>query len=134
MLNNRILIAEDDPDLSELVHEVLADKGFAPIAARDGQQALDLIDRCHPDLVLLDIGLPVLDGFEVLRRLRRYSHIPVVMLSSHTDVSYKVKSFELGAHDYVTKPFSVNVLAARCRAVLRHFILPYCPLGAKPLR
>ena len=122
----RILVVDDEPDVVESVR-----LGFAlqwrevdVLGAGDGQAALDLIERESPDIVLLDIGLPGKDGFETLRELRSFSDVPVVMLTARDDAMDKVKGLELGADDYVTKPFNHLELMARVRAVLRRHDLP----------
>ncbi|HEX7951179.1 MAG TPA: response regulator transcription factor [Candidatus Limnocylindrales bacterium] len=122
----RILVVDDEPDVVESVR-----LGFAlqwreveVLGAGDGQLALDLVERERPDIVLLDIGLPGQDGFEVLRELRSFSDVPVVMLTARDDAMDKVKGLELGADDYVTKPFNHLELMARVRAVLRRHDLP----------
>ena len=92
--------------------------------AGTGAQALDSIERERPDIVLLDVGLPDTDGFEVLRQIRAFSDVPVVMLTAHDDSMEKVKGLELGADDYVTKPFNHLELMARVKAVLRRLDMP----------
>jgi two-component system KDP operon response regulator KdpE len=122
----RILVADDEPDVVESVR-----LGFAlqwrevdVLGAGDGDQALDAVERESPDIVLLDIGLPGRDGFDVLRELREFSDVPVVMLTARDDSMDKVKALELGADDYVTKPFNHLELMARVRAVLRRHDMP----------
>ena len=94
------------------------------IGACDGESGLDLVEREHPDLVLLDIAMPGIGGFETLRSIRAFSDVPVIMLTAMDDVLSKVKGLELGADDYVTKPFDHLELLARIRAVLRRLDLP----------
>ena len=89
-----------------------------------GEAALDVVEREHPDIVLLDVGLPDIDGFEVLRQIRAFSDVPIVMLTARDDAMDKVKGLELGADDYVTKPFNHLELMARVRAVLRRLEMP----------
>jgi two-component system KDP operon response regulator KdpE len=122
----RILVVDDEPDVVESIR-----LGFAlqwreveVLGAAEGETALDLVERESPDLVLLDIGLPDRDGFEVLRELRTFSDVPVVMLTARDDAMDKVKGLELGADDYVTKPFNHLELMARVRAVLRRHDMP----------
>jgi two-component system KDP operon response regulator KdpE len=122
----RILVVDDEPDVIESIR-----LGFAlqwreveVLGAADADAALDLVERESPDLVLLDIGLPGRDGFEVLRELREFSDVPVVMLTARDDAMDKVKGLELGADDYVTKPFNHLELMARVRAVLRRHDMP----------
>jgi two-component system KDP operon response regulator KdpE len=117
----RILLVDDEPDVIESVQLglTLQWREVEVIGAQRGEQALDVIEKLRPDIVLLDIGLPDMDGFEVLREIRRFSDVPVVMLTARDDAMDKVKGLELGADDYVTKPFNHLELMARIRAVLR---------------
>ncbi len=115
----RVLVVEDDPSTRALVARVLAGAGYAIIEATDGAQALDLLARADPALVVLDVGLPGVDGFEVCRRLRRDSRVPILMLTGHVAEEDVLRGFELGVDDYLTKPFSPRVLAARVTTVLR---------------
>lgn len=115
----RILLVDDDPRLRDLVALALERAGFAVITAGDGQRALTHAARERPDLVVLDVGLPELDGFEVCRRLRRTSEVPVLFLTARDDEVDRIVGLELGADDYVTKPFSPRELVARVRAILK---------------
>ncbi|MEZ4597017.1 MAG: response regulator transcription factor [Chloroflexota bacterium] len=122
----RILVVDDEPDVVESVGLgfQLQWREVDILAAADGERALDAVEREQPDIVLLDIGLPDIDGFEVLRRIRDFSDVPVVMLSARDDALDKVKGLELGADDYVTKPFDHLELMARVKAVLRRLDMP----------
>jgi DNA-binding response OmpR family regulator len=113
-----VLVIEDDSDIAALVTKNLDAAGFACQAAGDGEKGLALLHQT-PSLVILDISLPGIDGHEVVRRIRRQSAVPILMLTARTSDSDKVLGFELGADDYVTKPFSVQELVARVRAILR---------------
>ncbi|UDY34927.1 response regulator transcription factor [Dermatobacter hominis] len=115
----RILVVEDDPNLSEVVERYLRRDGFEVERVADGDAGLQRAMEWLPDLVVLDIMLPGIDGLEVCRRLRAEAPIPVVMLTARTEEDDRVLGLELGADDYVTKPFSPRELAARVRAVLR---------------
>jgi len=115
----RILVVDDEPKIVQLVRDYLERAGFAVSTARDGNEALMRAHQERPDLIVLDLGLPQLDGLEVTRRLRRDSGVPIIMLTARDDETDKVVGLELGADDYVTKPFSPRELAARVRAVLR---------------
>ena len=119
MGQRRILVADDDEGVRQLVREALVPDDFEIVAARDGDEAIQVITKLDLDAAILDITMPVKDGLEVLRWLRRTSDIPVIMLSGKADASDKVGALELGADDYVTKPFTGTELAARVRAVLR---------------
>ena len=115
----RILVVDDEPKIVQLVRDYLERAGFAVSTARDGNEALMRAHQERPDLIVLDLGLPQLDGLEVTRRLRRDSGVPIIVLSARDDETDKVVGLELGADDYVTKPFSPRELEARVRAVLR---------------
>jgi two-component system KDP operon response regulator KdpE len=129
----RILVVDDEPDVVESVRLgfTLQWRDVEVLGAGSGEAALDLIERERPDIVLLDVGLPDMDGFEVLRRVRAFSDVPVVMLTARDDAMDKVKGLELGADDYVTKPFNHLELMARVRAVLRRLEMP-APMSRAP--
>ena len=118
-MSSRILLIDDDVKLYELLRTFLADHGFALQRAADGASGLDLLARQTYDAVLLDLMMPGIDGLEVCRRIRQQSRIPVVMLTAKGDEADRVVGLELGADDYVAKPFSPRELVARLRAVLR---------------
>ena len=122
----RILIVDDEPDVIESVRLgfTLQWREVDVLGATSGESGLDAIEREHPDIVLLDVGLPDIDGFEALRRIRAFSDVPVVMLTARDDSMDKVKGLELGADDYVTKPFNHLELMARVKAVLRRLEMP----------
>ncbi|MFH0942320.1 MAG: response regulator transcription factor, partial [Chloroflexota bacterium] len=119
MTGKRVLVVDDDAKTAELVKLYLHRDGYRVTLAYDGIEALRLAREGHPDLVVLDLMLPRLDGLEVLRRLRAESDVPVILLTARTTDEDKVTGLGLGADDYVTKPFSPKELAARVRAVLR---------------
>jgi DNA-binding response OmpR family regulator len=114
-----ILVVDDEPRIVELARDYLEHAGFAVVTAADGASAVERVHRDRPDLVVLDLGLPGLDGLEVTRRLRQASNLPIVMLTARDDELDKLLGLELGADDYLTKPFSPRELVARVRAVLR---------------
>ncbi len=118
-MNERILYVEDDDSLRESATLVLERVGFAVTAVGDGQEALDIFSSSRFDLVLLDVMLPSVDGFDVCREIRRTARTPIVMLTARTETAEVVAGLELGADDYVTKPFERSELVARVRAVLR---------------
>ena len=114
-----ILVVDDDVHLLKIVTHTLESEGYQVLAMRDGAQALEAIERAAPDLVLLDVMLPRMDGFQVCQRVREYSAVPIIMLTARGRGQDKVKGLDLGADDYLTKPFRVDELLARVRAVLR---------------
>jgi two-component system, OmpR family, KDP operon response regulator KdpE len=117
----RVLVVDDEPPIRRFLRASLRAQGCHVLEAEDGSAALDLIGRNPPDVVILDLGLPDIDGVEVIRRLRHQgSTVPVIVLSSRTDEPGKVEALDLGADDYVTKPFGIEELLARLRAALRH--------------
>ena len=122
----KILVVDDAPEVVESVRLgfTLQWREVDVIGAGEGERALNLVEQESPDLVLLDIGLPDLDGYRVLERLREFSDVPVVMLTARDDTLDKVKGLELGADDYITKPFDHLELLARVKAVLRRLDLP----------
>src|SRR5437762_10356624 len=115
----RILCVEDDAQMRTFLVAQLKARGFYTQAVRDGAQAIDLAAIFQPQLVLLDLSLPSLDGLTFLRRLREWSSAPVIVLSAHDEEPVKIKALDLGADDYLTKPFSLNELLARIRVSLR---------------
>jgi two-component system alkaline phosphatase synthesis response regulator PhoP len=114
-----ILVVDDEPRITQLVRDYLERAGFTVVTAHDGREALMRARTEHPDLVVLDLGLPQLDGLDVTRHLRRDADVPIIMLTARDDETDKLVGLELGADDYVTKPFSPRELVARVRAVLR---------------
>ncbi len=114
-----IVVADDDPQLLRLVTRNLEFEGYEPVAAADGQQALEAIERRQPDLALLDVMMPKLDGFAVVERVREFSNVPIIILTARGQDQDKIHGFDVGADDYLTKPFNVDELLARVRAVLR---------------
>ncbi|MEW6034616.1 MAG: response regulator transcription factor [Chloroflexota bacterium] len=119
MVGKRVLVVDDDVKTVELVELYLNRDGYRVLTAYDGAEALRLAREAHPDLIVLDIMLPGLDGLQVCRTLRNESDVPIIMLTARTTEQDRLIGLELGADDYVTKPFSPRELAARVRAVLR---------------
>jgi DNA-binding response OmpR family regulator len=115
----RVLVVDDEPMVREVVCAYLDREGYATIEAEDGMAAIDLVTSAEPDLVVLDVMLPELDGYSVLERLRRTSDVPVILLTARAEEVDRVLGLELGADDYVVKPFSPRELVARVRSVLR---------------
>lgn len=118
-MNEKLLLVEDDASVRRSATALLEREGFVVRAAGDGREALDLLKQHPVDLIVLDVMLPSLDGFEVCREVRRTSRVPIVMLTARTDTIDVVVGLELGADDYVTKPFEGKELSARIRTVLR---------------
>ena len=118
-MNARILIVDDEPTLLHTLRYNLVREGYEVVTAADGEQALEQARRYRPDLIVLDLMLPKLDGLAVCRQLRRDMNAPILMLTARDDEVDKVVGLELGADDYVTKPFSLRELIARIRALLR---------------
>lgn len=117
----RILVVEDEPPIRRFLRTSLAPQGYEVLEAEDGNQALESLNRNTVDVVVLDLGLPNLHGFDVIERVRAgKSRVPIIVLSSRTDEAGKVKALDLGADDYVTKPSGIDELLARIRAALRH--------------
>ena len=114
-----VLIIEDDPNIADLLHLYLEKEGYRTEIAPDGGAGVEKFRELRPDLVLLDIMLPVMDGWEVLRNIRQESKVPVIMLTAKGETNDKVNGLKLGADDYVTKPFEAREVLARVEAVLR---------------
>jgi len=121
MARNKILLVDDEAKVCELVKAYLVKDGYDVIVAADGKTAVEQAQRHKPDLIILDLNLPELDGLEVCRAIRRQSNVPIIMLTARDDEVDKIVGLELGADDYVTKPFSPRELAARVNAVLRRY-------------
>src|SRR5438105_11325768 len=118
-LMKTVLVVDDEPQIVQLVRDYLEHGGFKVLTAADGSAALRTASTQRPDLIILDLGLPGMDGLDVTRSLRRNGEVPIIMLTARTDESDKLVGLELGADDYMTKPFSPKELVARVRAVLR---------------
>lgn len=114
-----ILVVEDEPEIAELLRSYLERDGHRVLTAADGEAAIREVEAATPDLVVLDLMLPRLDGWEVSRRIRRLAPVPIIMLTARDGEEDKIRGLELGADDYVTKPFSPREVVARVRAVLR---------------
>jgi two-component system KDP operon response regulator KdpE len=121
MSGARILVVDDEPEITRALRSILTAHGFEPILAATGEEGMDLLESRRPDLVLLDLVLPGIDGLEVCRRIReeRQLDVPIIVLSAHGEEESKVKALDLGADDFLTKPFGVKELLARMRATLR---------------
>ncbi|MBI4485632.1 MAG: response regulator transcription factor [Acidobacteria bacterium] len=115
----QILVVDDEPRSAEICRDYLQRAGFKVVTALNGADALTLARTAQPDLVVLDLGLPKMDGLDVTRALRKHSNVPIIMLTARVEESDKLIGLELGADDYLTKPFSPRELVARVRAVFR---------------
>jgi DNA-binding response OmpR family regulator len=115
----KILVVDDEPKIIQLTQDFLENAGFSVQSAGDGERALAVIRAEEPDLVVLDLGLPVMDGLDVCRSIRKTSNLPIIMLTARDEEADKLVGLELGADDYITKPFSPKELVARVRSVLR---------------
>ena len=119
MANSKIMVVDDDANICELLRLYLEKEGFDPVIAPNGVKALELFDSEKPDLILLDVMMPQLDGWQVCREIRKKSQCPIIMLTAKGEVFDKVLGLELGADDYVVKPFEAKEVIARVKAVLR---------------
>jgi DNA-binding response OmpR family regulator len=131
-MGEKILVVEDELTLQETLTYNLNRQGYEVETANDGQMALDIARRFHPDLILLDVMLPVMDGFEVCRVLRQEMNTPILMLTARDDEIDRVVGLEVGADDYMTKPFSMRELLARVKAMLRRVRLIKEEMASKP--
>ena len=122
MNNQRILVVDDDKNICEIIRLYLEKEGFQVVIANDGQEALNLFKETTPSVVVLDVMMPKMDGFQVCREIRRVSSIPVIMLTAKGETFDKVLGLELGADDYMVKPFENKELVARIKAVLRRSV------------
>jgi two-component system, OmpR family, response regulator len=129
----RVLIVDDDPHIRQVLTFAFAKSGLETMEAANGEEALALIGHAPPDLVVLDINMPVMDGLEVCRRLRSNSDLPILFLSSRDDEIDRVLGIELGADDYVVKPFSPREVVARAQAILRRTARDTAPAPAPQL-
>lgn len=116
---NRILIVDDEPIVTEVVEHYLQLEGYEVRIAKDGSKALEVVEEWHPSLIVLDLMLPKVDGLEVCRRLRRNNSVPIIMLTAKGEETDRIVGLELGADDYMVKPFSPRELVARVKSVLR---------------
>ena len=119
MANNKVLIADDDVNISELIKVYFEKDGFNTVTARNGKEAVELFKSEAPSIVILDVMMPEMDGWQVCREIRRVSNIPIIMLTAKGETFDKVLGLELGADDYMVKPFDPKELIARVKAVLR---------------
>lgn len=119
----KILIIEDEENIARFIELELVHEGYEVIKKTDGRSGLEEAEKCNPDLILLDIMLPLINGIEVLRRIRKKSDVPVIMLTARDSVMDKVSGLDHGADDYITKPFAIEELLARIRTALKRRIV-----------
>ncbi len=119
--NHKILVVDDDRNICEIIRLYLEKEGFEVVIAYDGQMAIEIFKENSPSVVLLDVMMPKMDGFQVCREIRRVSSIPIIMLTAKGETFDKVLGLELGADDYITKPFDNKELVARIKAILRRY-------------
>lgn len=124
MSDRTVLVVDDHADIRSLVSDYLKASNFSPVCAADGREALSVMERTQVDLVILDLNMPGCDGFEVCRQIRRDSAVPILVLSARTEDLDKILMLELGADDYLTKPFPPRELLARVKALLRRSRMP----------
>lgn len=129
--DDRVLLVDDDTELCDMLVRYLGQDGFRVAAVHDGEAAVAAIRRTEPGIVVLDITMPVLDGFEALRRIRAFSAVPVLMLTARGDDVDRIVGLEIGADDYLPKPFNPRELSARLRAILRRARAPAAPAGRR---
>ena len=123
-MGRNILVVEDDKNISDLIHMYLVKEGFDVRIAGDGGKALEEFQKKEPDLILLDIMLPVMDGWAVCAKIRETSKVPIIMLTAKSEVFDRIQGLEMGADDYIVKPFEMKELLARINAVLRRTEIP----------
>ena len=123
-MGRNILVVEDDKNISDLIHMYLVKEGFDVRIAGDGGKALEEFQKKEPDLILLDIMLPVMDGWAVCAKIRETSKVPIIMLTAKSEVFDRIQGLEMGADDYIVKPFEMKELMARINAVLRRSEIP----------
>ena len=118
-MSHKILVVDDEPRYVRLMEANLVSAGYSVITASDGQEAVSVVDAKRPDLVLLDVMMPNLDGIGACERIRRFSNVPIIMVTARGDDRDRVAGLDVGADDYIVKPYSITELLARVRAVLR---------------
>ncbi len=118
-MTKKILVVDDDPHIRQVISFALEKAGKKPYEARDGKEAVELFNKLNPDLIILDINMPEMDGLEVCKEIRKTSDVPILFLSSRDEEIDRIVGFEIGGDDYVTKPFSPRELTARVNAILK---------------
>lgn len=120
LIREKVLIVEDEKSISHFIFTILNNNGYEAMSARSGAEALSMISSHCPDLIILDLGLPDMDGLDILNQIRSWSSLPVVVVSARSHEKDKVTALDLGADDYLTKPFGTEELLARVRTAIRH--------------
>ena len=123
-LKDKVLIIEDEQSISNFISTILGANGYDTLSAGSGEEALSLISSHCPDLIILDLGLPDMDGLDILREVRSWSNLPIIVVSARTHEHDKVKALDMGADDYIEKPFGTSELLARIRTAIRHTRTP----------
>ena len=121
---HNILIADDNADITQVLAAYTTKEGYNPIIAADGEEALRLFDETSPSAVLLDVMMPKIDGYEVCRKIREKSNVPIILVTARGEGFEKIMGLDIGADDYIVKPFSPSEVMARLRAVLRRMVTP----------
>ena len=121
-IKQTVLIAEDEANIEKLLRTTLKAYGYQTVSAQTGKEALALTSSHNPDILLLDLGLPDMEGLEIIKSLRSWTSMPVIVVSARSNDTDKVQALDAGADDYITKPFSTNELLARIRTAMRHKI------------
>jgi two-component system KDP operon response regulator KdpE len=134
MHKHLVLVADDDAPILRLVRAKLQADGYAVVTAMNGQEAIEVFEREQPDIIVLDMMMPVMDGLEAMKRIRQESTVPIVFLTARTSGADKVRSLDSGADDYVTKPFDPDELSARIAAVLRRVSTAAAPAASHVLQ
>ena len=130
----RVLVVDDEPRYVRAIQVNLEAHGYETVTGKDGEAAVELAASAQPDLIILDVRMPQLNGWEACQRIREFSQVPIILLTALTETADKVKGLDAGADDYVTKPFSSEELLARVRAVLRRKVMPEASAGQTSFR
>lgn len=120
MLKQSVLIVEDEKNIGNFIYTTMVNNGYKALMAIDGSEGMSMCTSCCPSLMLLDLGLPDIDGMDLIRQIRTFSNMPIIVISARTQEKEKVEALDLGADDYITKPFGSSELLARIRTALRH--------------
>lgn len=115
----KVLIADDNQDITDILSAYAVKEGFQPLVAEDGEKALQLFEECNPSVVLLDVMMPKQDGYEVCRKIRSQSNVPIILITARGEDFERIMGLDIGADDYIVKPFSPSEVMARVRAILR---------------